>query len=254
MRPVAFLHIPKTAGQTIHHELARVIGPDRVSPVRLHTQVRPGAPQMPPGYLLYSGHLDWTETDTLPPERFIFTVLRDPRERIASFYFFLRAEAEAMSPAELALRTGKRMILTRSTDDYFFAGDTRWQSFVLDHYDNFYVTYLGSRRMRGRSVLADLAPQARIARAQDNARLIDRIYSTTGLAALEADAARELGLQISVAGRRANAGPGAPGQARWPDLMARIESDANRRRLEDFAAQDAELLALLGRERGLSLD
>jgi hypothetical protein len=253
VRPVAFLHIPKTAGQTIHHELARAIGPDRVSPVRLHTQVPPGEPQMPPGYLFYSGHLDWTETDSLPPDRFVFTVLRDPRERIASFYFFLRAEAEAMGPEELAMRTGKRMVLTRSADDYFFGGNAKWQSFVRDHYENFYVAYLGSRRMRGRSDLADMDAQARVARALENARLIDRFYATSGLAALEADAARELGLVISVAGTRANAGPGAPGQVRWPDLMARIESDANRRRLEDFADLDAELLDRLGRERGLSL-
>ncbi|WP_430450438.1 hypothetical protein [Rhodophyticola sp.] len=63
---IVFLHIPKTAGQTIHSELARVVGAKAVSPVRVHTQAARGVAQMPPGYRLYSGHIDWEALDTLP--------------------------------------------------------------------------------------------------------------------------------------------------------------------------------------------
>ena len=154
MKPIVFLHIPKTAGQTIHSELARVIGAPHVSPIRVHTQAARGpghaAAQLPPGYRLYSGHLDWTALDSLPEDRFVFSVLRDPWERIASFYFYMLEQAQGLDAATLEdpSRIGFRMILTHSADDYFFGGDVQWQQFILDHYDNFYCSYFATRKMR----------------------------------------------------------------------------------------------------------
>merc|ERR1711969_313057 len=138
--PIVFLHIPKTAGQTIHNALAAMVGGRHVSPIRTHTQAPGDAPQMPAGYALYSGHIDWTELETLPGGRFTFTVLRDPRERIASFYFFLLKEAEALDrdALERPQNYGKKLILQRSADDYFFGGPAGFNAFILDHYDNFY--------------------------------------------------------------------------------------------------------------------
>src|SRR5690606_31646457 len=64
VRPIVFLHIPKTAGQTIHNQLAQMVGAGSVSPIRVQSQA-PKGPQMPAGYGLYSGHIDWTELETL---------------------------------------------------------------------------------------------------------------------------------------------------------------------------------------------
>ena len=246
MMRLVFLHIPKTAGQTVHSGLARVAGAAGVSPVRVHTQAAQDA-QFPAGYRLYSGHLDWVGLEAVARPRFVFTVLRDPRERIASFYFFLLEQARELDPEALSRpeNTGKRMLLDRSADDYFFAGDAGWQTFIRDHYDNFYCSYFATRRMRGWKEVAQLDEQALVDRAMAGARTLDAIYSTAALAALERDIAARTGETVGIADRQVNAGPGPRGARRWPELLSRFESDAARHRIEEFARRDDRLVARL---------
>ncbi|MGR3710341.1 MAG: sulfotransferase family 2 domain-containing protein [Alterinioella nitratireducens] len=245
MTPIIFLHIPKTAGQTIHSELTRMAGPARVSPIRVHSQAPDAAGQFPPGYDVYSGHLDWTELETLPEERFTFTVLRDPRERIASFYFYLLKEAATLSKAALQRpeNTGKRRISTQSADAYFFAGPPPWRRFIHDHYDNVYCSYLATRKIRGWQQMKGLDPAARVAAAQANLPLIDRIYSTRGLDRLENDIEARTGKRLSLVGKYVNKGNYGDHEPRWPKLLARMESDANIARLQGFVAADEMLIA-----------
>lgn len=244
MKPIVFLHIPKTAGQTIHNELARMVGKRAVSPIRVHSQVGPGEPQMPAGYGLYSGHLDWTEIDTLPEDKFIFTVLRDPGERIASFYFYLLKEAQRLTEDELALphNTGKKKIRNMSADDYFFGGDGAWQTFIHDHYNNFYCTYFATRKMRGYPEVRDLPHDELIARAQKGLKAVDRVYSTSDLVALEQDIDKIFGKKIRVAGNYHNTGGHDQGELRWPKLLERFESDDSVLRLEQFVTEDELLM------------
>lgn len=247
-RPViVFLHIPKTAGQSVHAAIAGAVGEEQVSPVRVHSQAGPGAAQLPPGYRLYSGHIDWDALDSLPPNRFVFSVLRAPLERIASFYFYLRSEAERLSPEELARpeRTGMRRILEMDAEGYFFSGDRTWQSFIRDHYDNTYCTYFATRKMRGSGEIAMLNEAEILARAEAGARSLDAIYSVEDLIALERDLEPVLGRRPRIAGRVINAGPGGPA-LRWPKLRALIEEPENLARLEGFAARDRALMARLG--------
>lgn len=246
--PIVFLHIPKTAGQTIHNALAAMVGRKYVSPIRTHTQATGGAPQMPAGYALYSGHIDWTELEGLPKGRFTFTVLRDPRERIASFYFFLLHEAEKLGRAELEQpqNMGKKLILQRSAEEYFFGGPGPFNAFILDHYDNFYVSYLATRKMRGRPDLKGLGVAERLARAHANAAGIDRIYPISKLGQLEADIAGRFNGQIAVTGTYHNTGPMARDESRWPRLLNRMATDKGRAALEGFAAADLELMDKLG--------
>jgi len=248
MGPIVFLHIPKTAGQTIHSELTRLVGPDRVSPVRVHTEAPDGAAQFPPGYDLYSGHLDWDALETLSDDRFVFSVFRNPCERIASFYFYLLKKAQTLSEEELQRpeHQGMRRIRGQSADSYFFGGDPGWQQFVHDHYDNVYCTYFATRRMRGWRQMRDLDTAARVAAAKANLPMVDRIYSTQNLGALERDIAARFDGQISVVNKFVNKGGHADDELRWPKLLERIESDANLRRLEEFAVADEELISDLG--------
>lgn len=245
--PVVFLHIPKTGGQTIHAALAQAVGAAAVSPVRVHGQAD-AAGQMPPGYRLYSGHIDWGGLTRLPPGRFAFTVLRDPLERIASFYFYMLHEAGRLGPAELALpaREGMRRILARGPDDYFFGGGPDWQAFVRDHYDNFYCAYLATGRVRGGAALAGLPASEVLARALAGAGRLDRVCALEDLAPLEADLGAHLGVPVRLSGRRENLGPLPQGTPRWPRLCARLARDASRARLERFAERDAELMRRLG--------
>lgn len=247
-RPIVFLHIPKTAGQTIHSELERIVGTRETSPVRVHTQVDSGAAQFPPGHALYSGHIDWTHIDALPAPRFTFTVLRDPLERIASFYFYLLREAEKLGPDELQspARTGMRMALTRSADDYFFGGDAGWQRFIRDHYDNVYCTYFATRKIRGWKDVAGLERPALFGLAKQGAQAIDRIYSVADLSRLEADIATCTGKPIKVANQYVNAGPDAKGALRWPKLRATFEKDNSINKLRRFTGLDQRLMQRLG--------
>ncbi len=244
---IVFLHIPKTAGQTIHTALARAVGPGAVSPVRVHTQAD-AAGQMPPGYRLYSGHIDWDALETLPEPRFTFTVLRDPLERIASFYFYLRREAARLSPEELAHpeRTGMRMALNCDPDDYFFGGDRGWQSFVRDHYHSAYCAYLVTRHLRGYREVADMPFEELVSRAESVARGLDGVYAVDNLAALERDLRARTGIEVSLSGSYVNAGPDGGAARRWPKLDQLIRSEETRQGLFDFARADAMLMERLG--------
>lgn len=246
--PIVFLHIPKTAGQTIHTVLSSKLGARNISPIRVHTQAAKGQAQMPPGYGMYSGHIDWTELDTLPKGRFVFTVLRDPYERLASFYFFLLKQAQGLPPEELKQghRTGLRTVLRCSADDYFFGGNPGFQSFIHNHYDNFYCAYLATRKMLGYKEMKSLNTQEKVQAALVNTPFIDRIYSTLNLGALEDDIHARYDIRMSVQGEYMNVGDSAVRIARWPQLVERFETDAAIRRLEGFVEADLELIDALG--------
>jgi hypothetical protein len=244
---LVFLHIPKTAGQTVHNALTRAVGQRNVSPVRVHTQAS-SEDQFPPGYRLYSGHLDWTALEGLPPDRFVFSVLREPRERIASFYFYVRKEAAALSEEDLARpeNVGKYRALHWTAEEYFFGGDPPWQQFVRDHYDNFYCSYFATRKMRGLAEVSGLPDEERIRRAVAGTAALDALYSTVGLARLEADVARILGKSVPIACERVNRGPLDPGLSRWRELLGRLGGHGSTERLEAFATLDDRLLGRLG--------
>lgn len=245
---IVFLHIPKTAGQTIHSELTRVVGQQAVSPVRVHTEAGPGAAQFPPGYRLYSGHIDWEALETLPLPRFVFTVLRDPLERIASFYFYLRRQAESLSAEELSspARTGMRMALENGPDEYFFGGSPQWRRFINDHYHSSYCTYLVTRCLRGYSRVADWPRRDLVLRAVEAARDLNGVYAVDRLDALERDLHTRLGVQVTVTDRFVNADPASRNVSQWARLEPMLERDESRMRLRRFAMADQMLMFRLG--------
>lgn len=245
--PIVFLHIPKTAGQTVHKELVRAVGKDAVSPIRVHSQAKDAAGQFPPGYLLYSGHIDWRALDQIEKPRFVFSVLRDPRERIASFYFYLLKEAKALSAADLAKpkNLGKSTILDFSIDDYFFGGSDPWKAFILDHYDNFYCRYFGSQKIRAGQNFTVLRNRQKLREAYNNLDNIDWVYSTENLGALESDLNELYGFDLNITETRVNVGDQPVGEKRWPSLLAAFEKDVSRTRIEDFVSLDLQLMQRL---------
>ncbi|MGL6208649.1 MAG: sulfotransferase family 2 domain-containing protein [Paracoccaceae bacterium] len=245
MTPIIFLHVPKTAGQTIHNQLAGIVGHEAVSPVRVRNQAV-NKLQMPPGYLLYSGHIDWTEADQMA-EKFMFTVLRNPAERIASFYFFLLDEAESMSEEELAkpANHGKKRIRTLTAEDYLFAGNRQEQRFICSLYDNFYCSYFATRKMDGWSEVSTMTQAEKIKAAFNGLASLDRIYETSALQALEQDIAERFGHTIKVAGNYYNTGRHSRSETRWTKLLNRLGTDASRRRIEDYVADDCILMDMV---------
>lgn len=243
--PIVFLHIPKTAGQTVHNSLSRVVKARRVSPIRVHTQTALPQDQYPPGYSLYSGHLDWTAMDHLPAARFVFTVLRDPGERIASFYFYLQREAAALGPTDLNLphNIGLKRALDWSPDDYFFGGDAAWQVFVRSHYDNFYCTYFATRRMLGWGAAQDFSAKQLLAKARQGLAAIDRSYSTHDMAQLEASFITRFGIDLNLADRFDNTSTEPANLRRWPRLLASFGTDIAAEQMLGFVQLDAKLTA-----------
>ena len=242
--PIVFLHIPKTAGQSVHNELVRAVGQPAVSPVRVHTQSSTPEGQLPDGYQLYSGHIDWTALDQIPKPRFVFSVLRDPRERIASFYFYLLKEARLLDADALSApqNAGKRAILESSADEYFFGGDEAWQAFILDHYDNFYCRYFGTKRIRSGPDFAAKPERRKLRGALRNLHKIDWIYSVENLTALEDDLRTLYGFELDLTNTHNNVGDRPISELRWPRLLARFENDANQARLEEFIKLDVALM------------
>lgn len=72
--------------------------------------------------------------------------------------------------------------------------------------------------MRGRRKPQGLPAEEQIAQAAVGVREINAIYHIDKLAALEADALRELGLTRHIAGNYDNAGPHKRSERRWPKL------------------------------------
>lgn len=245
--PIVFLHIPKTAGQTVHNALQRAVGENAVSPIRVHTQAAAGEAQLPPNYSLYSGHIDWIDLETLPKPRFVFSILRDPKERLASFYLYLKREAQKLSAdmLERPENTGKRAALTLSADDYFFGQDNAWRAFIEDHYDNFYCTYFATKMVRGRRSLDGLGKGRILKRAMANISDIDWIYSVDNLAPLEADLNTLFGFQLKLTRTFDNASRLERKASRWDILMNQLERDSSREKLEAFVTLDQKLMRRL---------
>jgi hypothetical protein len=85
--PVLFLHIQKTAGSSIVDVARRYYGESVTS----HGEYRDLALDQIRHRRFVSGHFGYQFARNLMRERFSFTVLRDPIERVLSMYYFCRS-------------------------------------------------------------------------------------------------------------------------------------------------------------------
>ena len=233
---VVFLHLPKTAGQSVHQFLENLFGAESVAPARMNAALlRMSIPEIRQ-YRVLSGHLDWLLLDCVAAPKFVFTVLRDPLERILSFYFFLRREAANLPPKRLTwpANRGIAASLQLPCDAFFLGADAGLRGFLDNQFDNIYSFYFAGRAYDTRPRL--LAQQqanvtftdARIVRmALDNLATLDGVYRVDGLQRLDDDlrafALRHGADRAHVAavpplvGRQVNIGDGM-------DVAARLEA------------------------------
>ena len=220
-KSVIFLHIPKTAGQSVHAHLALFFEPSEICPARENFQLLPISVSQLRRYRLFSGHLDFSLLDAVPSPRFVFTILRQPIERLLSFYFFLRSKAQTLSAEQLRhpQHRGLHAALTLSPDDYFCGGPGHLRQFIDNHYDNFYTYYFAGRTFDARQKLNDVMAReykeekydALLQLAIDNLETLDRVYTIDNIEKLEADLISELGApkaSVSLVSRRVNVGEG----------------------------------------------
>ena len=227
---VIFLHIPKTAGQSVHSFLVRLFGPEAIGPARVNEQlILLSVPEIR-AYRVFSGHMDWALLDCVERPRFVFTVLRDPVDRILSFYFFLRREAQRLSAEELRLpqNQGKHAALHLSCDDYFCGGGPMIRTFLDNHYDNFYTYYFAGRTFDARQRLLGqqranpaLTEQKILDLAFANLTVLDAVYPLDGLGRLEEDLCRIAGGKVdgmALQTLRINRGDNDDGESRMDKL------------------------------------
>jgi Sulfotransferase family len=196
---IIFLHIPKTAGQSIHTLLQHMFGAEQVSSARVNFHLaRMTIPQIR-RHRIYSGHFDWSLLDCLPEPRFMFTVLRDPMERILSYYFYLRDQASVLSGEERAspLSRGAQAAVEMLPDEYFLSGAPEMRAFLDNHFDNFYAYYFAGRTYDARQRLIDLCSvgcgpddDEIVAMAIENMGALNGVYSMGQLDQLQADLQR----------------------------------------------------------------
>ena len=152
---IAFLHIPKTAGQSIHHSLVNLFPKSKICPARTNEQLYKYSISDLKQYNLFSGHLDWSIVKLTGRFDYSFTVLRDPLDRILSFYFYLRKEAERLKGAGESVGPGMHAAISLSPEEYFTGGNSGLRLFLDNHYNNFYSYYFASGSYSGFAQLSN---------------------------------------------------------------------------------------------------
>ncbi|HEV7457997.1 MAG TPA: sulfotransferase family 2 domain-containing protein [Roseococcus sp.] len=90
-----FLHIPKTAGTSLHDVLTGYFRSDEICPERRRDLSQKPQEYFEP-YRFFSGHFTAESIARVPGRKFAFTILRNPHERIVSLYYFWRRHSEAV--------------------------------------------------------------------------------------------------------------------------------------------------------------
>lgn len=187
---IAFLHIPKTAGQSIHHSLVELFPPNAVCPARTNEALYKLSVKQLSNYSLFSGHLDWSMLKLSGRFDLVFTVLRDPVDRILSFYFYLRKEAIRLSEAGQSIGEGMQAALNLSPKEYFTGASPKLRRFLDNHYNNFYAYYFASGSYAGYSLLSTKF-QPGSSKLFDYALMgmnsLDKVYTISTLSLLERD-------------------------------------------------------------------
>lgn len=103
---LVFLHVPKCGGTTLHAILARHFAPGQICPERFNGLRARRIEELAP-FSFFSGHYDLESCQALFGRmNRIVTLLREPRARLISLYYFLtihRPEAEAATASMVSL-------------------------------------------------------------------------------------------------------------------------------------------------------
>jgi len=248
---VVFLHIPKTAGQSVHAGLVEAFGEQAICPARVNDQLRRFSVTELNRFQVFSGHLDWAMLDCLKGPTYVFTILRKPIDRILSFYFFLRKQGEAMTQAERdkPQNQGAKAAFERTPREYFTGGPPHLRNFLDDHYDNFYTYYFAGRFYRARNELLGLTRRGAMKRekllpmALDNLSLLDEVLTVDDMPQVFARIRELAGLPPAEQVRelRTNVNDSLPSEERAAKLQALGADLETMQRLNEYCEFDDEL-------------
>jgi Sulfotransferase family len=245
---VVFLHIPKTAGQSVHAALIQLFGADSICKARVNEELLLLSLEEIRRSRVYSGHFDWSMLDCVPHPKFVFTILREPTERILSFYFFLRESAKTLTEQELELpgNQGRKAALRWSCDEYFCSKKPEFKMFINNHYNNFYAYYFAGRTFRGYQDLSSqqsrFSDERVVEQALKNLSALDGVYTVDDLSTLEQDLSRIAGRKTAkpLSEVRVNVGGSDP-TARMESLRLLGATDATFEMLDQMTRLDRKI-------------
>lgn len=247
---IIFLHIPKTAGQSVHAALENAYGSDAVCPARVNEQLRRFTIKELNRYKVFSGHLDWSMLDCIQGPKYVFTVLREPMDRILSFYFYLKDEAAKLAPAarERPEYEGMKAVLEFSPRQYFVDGPPSMRRFLDDHYDNFYTYFFAGRHYGARGPLVgavrrgDLDRDRLLDMARDNLSCLNDVFTVNRMADVFAMIRRLSGKGLPADDTyRVNVNTKLAAEDRMARLQALGADEPTMQRLRDFCSLDNAL-------------
>ena len=194
---IAFLHIPKTAGQSLHHQISSLYNENEICPARSNKHLYAMSINDIKKYNFFSGHLDWSIIKLAGPFDFTFTVTRDPIDRIISFYFYIKKEAKRFLEMGSDLPPGMRYCHDNSLKAYFCAKDSNMRTFILNHYDNFYTYYFASGSYSGNQLLSNsLTSSTLLELAFINCKSLSNIYTINEIHNIKTDIDAKLSVSL----------------------------------------------------------
>ena len=93
--PLGFLHLPKTGGTSLSDFIRSHISDSKVCPEFLNFYDKFSDEDLKK-YDFYSGHFDFKTLSRFPPKTFKFTILRKPKDRICSLYYFWKSYKDSV--------------------------------------------------------------------------------------------------------------------------------------------------------------
>jgi hypothetical protein len=193
-----FLHLPKTAGNSIREFASRFFQQRHVCPVIYDAELRAIGDEELRSYRMFAGHLDWASLDRVDGPSFTFTVLREPLDRVLSFYFYLRNTGAKLDATQLETpdKRGMRAALTLPPDEFFCGGPRPVRRQLDTTMDNLYAYYFAGRSfgMRREIHVGKGISEAELLRlANWNLDLLDGIYAIDDLGPLQKDIVARFG-------------------------------------------------------------
>ncbi len=170
-RKLAFLHIEKCGGCALLAWLAQHFHPEQINadpcrdlPPHLFLRLRGNMVVRP----MIWGHYDIPSLLRFDPGRAIFTVLREPRARLVSLYYFWRSVDPAKFDPNISFALGYAHRL--SIEDFLNLDDP----YLIDMIDNIYVRRLTGFYATGANVdRLQIAPKDSLSRA---AEVLNKLY------------------------------------------------------------------------------
>ncbi|NDW01337.1 sulfotransferase family 2 domain-containing protein [Salipiger sp. PrR002] len=186
---VALVHFPKTGGTSLHDFLVDKFPPKAVCPERIRSFERFTREELQQ-FDYFSAHMDFARLSLLPGPLYTITVLREPKARILSLYYFWRAhswriiEARNLTGPRRAKELGLLEFLKHRSDG------------IPSDVDNYYARSLLGRHWsgpRGEIVVSD---EDALRLAMRNLLTIDTIGFTEDMAGLFQQVTRRLGVEM----------------------------------------------------------